>query len=176
MTLKAFSDEKKRLEKELEQVKNYELQIGHSNQAQKIQHHLKIKEENNKLKEENYKLQEELRRKCEVLAQNTALNNMMDPSPSSGSSSFSNITSRTPTATNEKPIDPEKVRKELSSLQESASRLADHLLKLPGVSQFVSSNETLATHFKKPAAGTPSSTSATYYANQKLNGCGEVIT
>ena len=135
MTLKAFSDEKKRLEKELETVKNYELQIGHSNQAQKIQHHLKIKEENNKLKEENYKLQEELRRKCEVLAQNTALNNMMsEPTPSS-SSSFSNVTSRTPTTPQEqKPVDPEKAKRELNSLQESATRLADHMLKLPGVS------------------------------------------
>lgn len=95
----------------------------------------------------------------------------------SSSSSFSNVTSRTPTTPNEqKPIDPEKVKKELSSLQESTTRLADHLLKLPGVSQFVASNETLATHFKKPAAGTPSSTSATYYANQKLQGCVEVIT
>ena len=112
LTLKAFSDEKKRLEKELEQVKSYELQIGHTNQAQKIQHHLKIKEENNKLKEENYKLHEELRRKCDVLAQNNTLGNVMSDS----SSPFSNVTSRTPTSTNEKPVDPEKIKKDLSSL------------------------------------------------------------
>ena len=171
LTLKAFSDEKKRLEKELEQVKSYELQIGHSNQAQKIQHHLKIKEENNKLKEENYKLQEELRRKCEALAQTSGAGNLMETS-----TVFSNVTSRTPTTPNEKQPDPDKLKKELHSLQESSSRLTDHLLKLPGVSGFVSANESLSTHFKKPAAGTPSSTSATYYANQKLQGCMEVIT
>lgn len=37
------------------------------NPSQKIQHHLKIKEENNRLKEENFKLQEELRRKTDIL-------------------------------------------------------------------------------------------------------------
>lgn len=36
---------------------------GHMNLQQKIQHHLKIKEENNKLREENYLLQQELKRK-----------------------------------------------------------------------------------------------------------------
>jgi len=41
---------------------------GHNNMAQKIQHHLKIKEENNKLREENYLLKEEVRRKSEVIA------------------------------------------------------------------------------------------------------------
>ena len=38
------------------------MHVGHNNQAQKIQHHLRIKEENNKLKEENYSLQEQVRR------------------------------------------------------------------------------------------------------------------
>ena len=90
-------------------------------------------------------------------------------------SMFSNETNRGG-APSEKQPDPEKLKKELHSLQESSSRLTDHLLKLPGVSGFVSANETLSTHFKKPAAGTPSSTSATYYANQKLQGCMEVIT
>ena len=33
LTLKAFADEKKRLEGELERMRNQELQIGHSNQA-----------------------------------------------------------------------------------------------------------------------------------------------
>ena len=56
LTLKAFADEKKRLEKELEKARSHEMQVGHNNQAQKIQHHLRIKEENNKLKEENYAL------------------------------------------------------------------------------------------------------------------------
>ena len=56
LTLKAFADEKKRLEKEPEKAKTHEMQVGHNNQAQKIQHHLRIKEENNKLKEENFAL------------------------------------------------------------------------------------------------------------------------
>ena len=56
LTLKAFADEKKRLEKEVEKMRSHEMQVGHNNQAQKIQHHLRIKEENNKLKEENYAL------------------------------------------------------------------------------------------------------------------------
>ena len=56
LTLKAFADEKKRLEKEVEKMRTHEMQVGHNNQAQKIQHHLRIKEENNKLKEENYAL------------------------------------------------------------------------------------------------------------------------
>ena len=62
MTLKAFADEKKRLENEVERMKNHEMQVGHMNQAQKIQHHLRIKEENNQLREENFTLQEQARR------------------------------------------------------------------------------------------------------------------
>ena len=105
------------------------------------------------------------------MAQTSGAGNLMETS-----TVFSNVTSRTPTTPNEKQPDPDKLKKELHSLQESSSRLTDHLLKLPGVSGFVSANESLSTHFKKPAAGTPSSTSATYYANQKLQGCMEVIT
>lgn len=56
LTLKAFADEKKRLEKELERMRTEDVSGGHTNQAQKIQHHLRIKEECNKLKEENYTL------------------------------------------------------------------------------------------------------------------------
>ena len=56
LTLKAFADEKKRLEKEVERMRTDEQLTGHNNQAQKIQHLLRIKEENNKLKEENYAL------------------------------------------------------------------------------------------------------------------------
>lgn len=68
-TLKKFSDEKKLLEAEVERFrKESELDVGHNNAAQKIQHHLKIKEENNKLREDNYLLKEEVRRKCEVIA------------------------------------------------------------------------------------------------------------
>jgi predicted nuclease with TOPRIM domain len=65
-TLKAFSDEKKRLERENEQLKSDEHKIGHNNPSQKIQHHLKIKEENNRLKEENYRLTEELRKRFDT--------------------------------------------------------------------------------------------------------------
>lgn len=67
-TLKFYSEEKTRLEAELNKLhrENDQL-IGHKNPSQKIQHHLKIKEENNRLKEENFKLQEELRRKTDIL-------------------------------------------------------------------------------------------------------------
>ena len=56
-TLRFYSDEKTRLEKEIEKLnrENDEL-IGHKNPSQKIQHHVRIKEENNKLREENFKL------------------------------------------------------------------------------------------------------------------------
>lgn len=42
--------------------------IGHKNPSQKIQHHVRIKEENNKLREENVRLQEELRKRIELLS------------------------------------------------------------------------------------------------------------
>lgn len=68
-TLKKFSDEKKVLEAEVDRLrKESELDAGHNNPAQKIQQHMKIKEENNKLREDNYLLKEEVRRKCEVIA------------------------------------------------------------------------------------------------------------
>ena len=68
-TLKKFSDEKKALEVEVERLrKESELDFGQNNAAQKIQHHQKIKEENNKLREDNYLLKEEVRKKCEVIA------------------------------------------------------------------------------------------------------------
>lgn len=56
-TVKFFSEEKIKLEAELHklQLENQQL-IGHKNPSQKIQHHLKIKEENNRLREENRKL------------------------------------------------------------------------------------------------------------------------
>ena len=71
----------------------------------------------------------------------------------------------------------DKSRKELASMHEGVARLAESLLKLPGVGQFVSSNDQLATHFKKHPLpqGTSSTSSATYYANQKLKGSAEVI-
>ena len=60
-TLKKYSDDKKALEAEL--AKRVDTSEGHQNLSQKIQHHLKIKEENNKLREENFTLKEEIRRK-----------------------------------------------------------------------------------------------------------------
>ena len=72
----------------------------------------------------------------------------------------------------------EKSRKELTGLHESVARLAETLLKMPGVGQFVGSNDQLATHFKKhpiPDGPNMSTSSATYYANQKLRGTSEVI-
>ena len=70
-TLKQFHDDKTYLEKENERLrKEHDDNIGHKNPNQKIQLHLKIKEENNRFREENYKLQEELKRKCEVIARN----------------------------------------------------------------------------------------------------------
>ena len=60
----------------------------------------------------------------------------------------------------------EKYRKELSTMHDSVARLAENLLKLPGVGQFVGSNDQLATHFKKHPLpqGTSSTSSASYYA------------
>ena len=36
LTLKAFADEKRRLEKEVDRLKKEEMQVGHNNQKQKI--------------------------------------------------------------------------------------------------------------------------------------------
>jgi len=61
-------------------------------------------------------------------------------------------------------------------MHESIAKLAEGLLKLPGVGQFVGSSEQLATHFKKHQIPQNNSTSsATYYATQKLKGTSEVI-
>lgn len=69
LTFKFLSDQKKKVDLELEKLQEENRQlIGHKNPSQKIQHHLKIKEENNRLREENMKLQEELRRKVEIMA------------------------------------------------------------------------------------------------------------
>ena len=56
-TLKAFSEEKKRLEEEIKQLKQKKFHIGHDNKMQKVQYHLKIKEEFNILMEETDRLQ-----------------------------------------------------------------------------------------------------------------------
>jgi len=73
--LKLFNEEKNKLEKELEKLHNENKQlIGHKNPSQKIQHHLKIKEENNRLREENLKLQDELRRKVDIIVKHRVRN------------------------------------------------------------------------------------------------------
>ena len=67
-TLKFYTEEKGKLEKEVEKLANENKQlIGHKNPSQKIQHHLKIKEENNRLREDNIRLQEDLKRKIDVI-------------------------------------------------------------------------------------------------------------
>ena len=78
-TLKFISDEKMRVEAELHklQLENQQL-IGHKNPNQKIQHHLKIKEENNRLSEENRKLHEELKRKVDIIGVNYQDENMIE--------------------------------------------------------------------------------------------------
>ncbi len=74
-TLKFFTEEKNKLEKEVEKLQNENKQlIGHKNPSQKIQHHLKIKEENNRLREENLKLQDELRRKVDIIVKHRVSN------------------------------------------------------------------------------------------------------
>jgi hypothetical protein len=47
---------------------------GHRNPNQKIQLHLKIKEENNRLKEDNFRLQEDLQKKIEYIQKNVGNN------------------------------------------------------------------------------------------------------
>ena len=57
-TLKQFSEGNKTLQSENETLRLEldQLAAGHRNPNQKIQLHLKIKEENNKLREDNFKL------------------------------------------------------------------------------------------------------------------------
>jgi hypothetical protein len=56
-TMKFLSDEKYRLEKEIEKLnRENDMLIGNKNPNYKIQYHVKIKEDNNKLREENTKL------------------------------------------------------------------------------------------------------------------------
>ena len=56
-TLKFYVEENARLKKDNEKLcKENDQLIGHKNPSQKIQHHVRIKEENNRLKEENLRL------------------------------------------------------------------------------------------------------------------------
>ena len=76
-TLKKYSDDKKQLEAEIfSMTRKADQSEGHNNLQQKIQHHLKIKEENNKLREENYSLKEDLRKRTaapQVIVQDDGL-------------------------------------------------------------------------------------------------------
>jgi trans-2-enoyl-CoA reductase len=48
-------------------TENEQLAGGHRNPNQKIQFHMKIKEENNRLRADNFRLQEDLQRKIETI-------------------------------------------------------------------------------------------------------------
>lgn len=67
-TLKYFSESNKGLQQENESLKlDLEQMAGHRNPNQKIQLHLKIKEENNKLREDNFRLEKLLSKKQESI-------------------------------------------------------------------------------------------------------------
>lgn len=67
-TLNQFGEANKYLEKENDRLRTENEQLaGHKNPNQKIQLHLKIKEENNKLREDNLKLQEDLQKKIDMI-------------------------------------------------------------------------------------------------------------
>ncbi len=65
--LKYYLEETARLKKDNEKLaKENDQLVGHKNPSQKIQHHVRIKEENNRLREENVKLQDEIRQYIEL--------------------------------------------------------------------------------------------------------------
>ena len=67
-TLNYFTQANKQLQEDngILRAENENL-VGHQNPNQKIQYHLKMKEENNRLREENMQLQDDLARKVEVV-------------------------------------------------------------------------------------------------------------
>ncbi len=110
-TLKVYSDEKTRLERELEKLhKENESLVGHKNPSQKIQHHLKIKEENNRLREQNFKLQEELR-KAQFGRKMAQTFDLEQPANNNA--------------------DSKALKKDNMILQENINRLVDHILTQP---------------------------------------------
>lgn len=126
-TLKFYSEEKMRLEKEVEKLNRENDQlVGHKNPSQKIQHHVKIKEENNKLREENVRLQEELHRKLELIQKK-------------GTSVVEQAQSQ-PDLLKE---DLKKLKKENQACQESLSRLADHVFTQPVLLKAIGLSEDL---------------------------------
>ena len=67
-SLKQFGDANKWLEQEVDRLRTeLENAAGHNNPNQKIQLHMKIKEENNRLREDNMLLQEDLQKKIELI-------------------------------------------------------------------------------------------------------------
>lgn len=68
-SLKQFAEANRKLEAQLNvlRTENEQLAGGHRNPNQKIQFHMKIKEENNRLRADNFRLQEDLQRKIETI-------------------------------------------------------------------------------------------------------------
>lgn len=123
-TLKAFSDEKNRLEKELDKMKTHEIQLGHSNHAQRIQHTLSIKKENNELKDENHRLRQKIRQQMELMAANGG-NLNSNATFGNLATDVTNVANQNIPPASASPAEAEKSRKELTGLHESVSRLAE---------------------------------------------------
>ena len=68
-SLKQFAEANRQLEGQLNvlRTENEQLAGGHRNPNQKMQFHMKIKEENNRLRADNFRLQEDLQRKIETI-------------------------------------------------------------------------------------------------------------
>ena len=67
-SLKQFVEANRHLETENQRLSlELELTAGHKNPQQKIQLHLKIKEENNRLREDNLRLQDDLSKKIDMI-------------------------------------------------------------------------------------------------------------
>lgn len=68
-SLKQFAEANRQLEAQINvlRTENEQLAGGHRNPNQKIQFHMKIKEENNRLRADNFRLQEDLQRKIETI-------------------------------------------------------------------------------------------------------------
>lgn len=67
-SLKQFVEANRYLENENQRISlELEMMAGHKNPQQKIQLHLKIKEENNRLREDNLRLQDDLSKKIDII-------------------------------------------------------------------------------------------------------------
>ena len=155
-TLKAFSEEKKRLEAELNQVRQNEFHIDHDNKLQKVQYHLKIKEEFNILKEENDRLQEELRKRSMDIYERQ--------SNSQGGHSRDDSSS-----------DMARMKKDQYVILESVSVLMENLLAQPGVSAYIADKRELREAFSNTLQ-TIGTVSAPQNTSNKIKAVIEVIT